>query len=535
MDVNLILKDFIDYLIYYIDSFKTNIVYQISIPFINVIDNIYHVRIIIKPIGLLRSLNNVVKSLLMQTSDYISNVLVYTKTRETDIEINIYFKIIDSKLLELPVEILSFILLPLPYQDIKNVCNSNTEIEKRICKSDVFWLQKLKLETGVTLDIIEMKKVYLNYETDVKLDIIEMERVYLNYGTVWVLGLNNYVDKRNIDPKSNPIIQTYIPFDKKVKSVACGNDYIMLLTYDGELWKLRLESTHHFVRKISPEDGIFKRLEIFYEYKDNVVGKRPFIVDVKCNFTLCLALDDNGIVWHYQVNHGFTKINFPIAIISFSVGDNYLLAIDKNNDLWGWGGNDMSAPYSMHGQIYNVLTNLNVKAKFVVCGFLYAFIIDLDNDVWVCGSNLFGQLGIGDIDRVDVWTKVNKKAKFIACDKSFTMLIDLNDNILASGDNTFGQSGLFKASTVFKLLGRKSKYISCGDHYTLSIDMNDELWGCGRNDSGQLGLHIYHYTPNPSYEGNEKNRFKQLTKVNFPYKVKNVSSSLRYSVLTVLY
>lgn len=48
MDVKSILKNFIDYLIYYIDSFKTNIVYKINIPFIKLIDNIYHVRIITK-------------------------------------------------------------------------------------------------------------------------------------------------------------------------------------------------------------------------------------------------------------------------------------------------------------------------------------------------------------------------------------------------------------------------------------------------------------------------------------------------------
>lgn len=505
MYISKLLEKYVYTLINYIDWIRTKfnipISYEINVPLFEIKNDKYYVKIVIKPATYLNAIieeyrkeyEEILRKIFLEIDNNILNAHLSIKILSNTIEINLIFIIYQSRFLRLPNEILLDLLIPLPYTDIKNLCHSDYELQENICDADFFWQKKLEFETDAELPIIEG----------------HMEKVYLNYGTIWIFG--DEYDRK------------YLPTHKKVKHIASGRLYTIYITYDDEVWSIGKnigQFRDKSETKFFPERVFFNSDEI------------PIITEIKCKYSHGMALDINGNLWLiYSPNMnvisqvGFKKLDIPYRIKSFSLGEQYFTAIDENNDLWmirQLGPNN-----------YPVPIKLNVKAKSVSCGDNHIMIIDLDDELWGCGYNFFGQLGLSHNEDMDVFVSVNKKAKRVECGGYYTTIIDF-DGILWS-TNGFGSHSFNRRlqDNIFTSSGMKVKSISCGHNFAILTDMEDMIWGFGDNSTGSLGLPLN--PPRKRIPNYKNNVVTNITKIDFPYKVKQISCSYYHSTLLVLY
>jgi alpha-tubulin suppressor-like RCC1 family protein len=176
---------------------------------------------------------------------------------------------------------------------------------------------------------------------------------------------------------------------------------------------------------------------------------------------------------------------------AIACGRQHTVLIDMQDNLWSFGYNlDGELGLGLTGGYKLIPTYIpNIKAKAVSCGDRHTVIIDINNNVLSSGASY----ALGDRLNKNVLTRLqnNIVAKSISCGGQHTMLIDMQDNVWSFGYNKYGQLGLDDVedrSTPTKLKDIKAKFISCGHQNSMIIDMNDNILTCGNNRNGQLGL-----------------------------------------------
>ena len=105
--------------------------------------------------------------------------------------------------------------------------------------------------------------------------------------------------------------------------------------------------------------------------------------------------------------------------IAASAGADFVLALQKNGNLWAWGAND-------HGQVGNGDTTLQYypvrimdSVKFISAGWEHSLAIKEDRSLWAWGDNYAGQLGTG----------------VVGIDKSLP--VKIMENVIAAAADTF--------------------------------------------------------------------------------------------------
>ena len=194
------------------------------------------------------------------------------------------------------------------------------------------------------------------------------------------------------------------------------------------------------------------------------------------------------------------KVNVKFDKVSAG-GNNHMLAIDEEGNLWAWGGNS----YGQLGDGTNVdrenPIQISTERKFkeVSAGSLHSLAIDEEGKLWSWGRNEKGQLGNNTITNSNNLIRVQMEEslsfKMIATGKVNSMAIDENGNLWAWGDNSYGQLGdgtktlkkvpvKIKEETKFKkvVLPIEVQEVQC-----LAIDEENNLWGWGNNAWGQVG------------------------------------------------
>lgn len=191
-----------------------------------------------------------------------------------------------------------------------------------------------------------------------------------------------------------------------------------------------------------------------------------------------------------------------------SVGDDYTVIIDNNQNIWSWGGN-------INGQLGDgseenrlvptkIRLDQNIKFKSIAASRFHTVALDNDGNVWNWGYGFYGQLGDGKdaLSGINIHSYVPKKVFFnnqnlkfqaIAAGDDHTVALDVDGNIWGWGRNNAGQladdSFLNNKTSPIKLDLKDTKFkaIACGMYHTIAIDIDGNIWSWGWNYSGQLG------------------------------------------------
>ena len=210
------------------------------------------------------------------------------------------------------------------------------------------------------------------------------------------------------------------------------------------------------------------------------------------------------------------EVEFSITIefSKISVGDRHNLAIDKEGNLFSWGGSNSTmedgvtafgtAGFKDWGP---AKMKLDFKIKEMSVGdFKHSLVIDNNGYLWSrARSNYYGELGNGTTEASDKLIKIKEDVKFekISAVETSNLAIDNEGNLWSWGNNNCGQIG--DGTSEDKLeptkieTDKKFVQISKGTLFSLAIDDEGNLWSWGNNDYGQIGdgdsSKTYRYKP----------------------------------------
>ena len=224
----------------------------------------------------------------------------------------------------------------------------------------------------------------------------------------------------------------------------------------------------------------------------------PLIGDVRfieVNGSIGSAIDKDGNLWAWGDNYygnlddettdKFIKTPFKykpaMKFTSASLGQINSLAIDKDGNLWGWGGAQIN--------VTDIKTPVQIKSdtKFTKVAITNGnnFAIDNVGNLWAWGRGRYID-GTDELIKIPVQIKSDTKFTKVATGNTCSFAIDSTGNLWAWGNNQFGQLGddttTDRYSPVQIKKGTKfTEVASAPDAYPigLAIDNAGNLWGWG--------------------------------------------------------
>lgn len=247
------------------------------------------------------------------------------------------------------------------------------------------------------------------------------------------------------------------------------------------------------------------------ESKDGSGVKFSFITSNNAN---TVALDTDGNVWTWgknssgQLGNGTTtdndtpqKVLGNVAMIS--TGQNAVLAITKNNELYSWGSglyHKLPKDNSNDTENYLVPTKYesDIKFAYAECGDSNGgMVMDVDGNRYVWGTYTFA-LGVEPAQvgaESDVIPYIPKKVandtikfKNIQLFYNASFAIDDNGNLYGAGGKDtalgFAHDGKVVSKYAQIVRDKKFKEISCVQQkYCMSLDVDGNIWAWGeKND-----------------------------------------------------
>ena len=167
---------------------------------------------------------------------------------------------------------------------------------------------------------------------------------------------------------------------------------------------------------------------------------------------LCSCNINNDNVDNANIDNGNLISNIKISssdIQQISIGGAHILILTKDNDLYGYGGNDFGAfktdPYP--GDLPSDLLIGPVKIDFTgkikqISAGSANFILDENGDVWTWGVTKYGALTFGSNEHSYLFKKIDfpEKIKTI-CDSAGGFFISESGNLYTYGWNLYGEFG----------------------------------------------------------------------------------------------
>lgn len=217
------------------------------------------------------------------------------------------------------------------------------------------------------------------------------------------------------------------------------------------------------------------------------------------------------------ISNFFLNSNKKISFIAN--GASHVLVITTNEEVYGWGRNDM-------GQIGNITSEINPNpilidffkgkgADKISCGDIHSLVGLKTGEVYAFGSNERGQLGDGSTvtKNYPVLIKSNKNIFQISAGGFHSLAITSIDyEVISWGANDFGQLGdttFINSNVPVNVDYLKGKYvskISAGSTHSMCLASN-EVYAWGDNRYGQIGDSSYDKKSIPTLVSN----FKTIT------------------------
>ena len=225
------------------------------------------------------------------------------------------------------------------------------------------------------------------------------------------------------------------------------------------------------------------------------------------NFTACVSYEGevfgfgrNSIGSDYigiDTTEGYVSVQGFPSIIDVVCGENVLLCIDEEKNVWGCGKNFAILGLSSKittASAPTIIKNLKNIIKIVV-GPNFAIALDEYGDIFVCGDNSSGQLGVKDtaVSSFTKNTSVNKITD-IACGNYHSLVLHETGKVFSCGINYHGEIGretqnsknCNKKMEAIETLPVIKKVMATG-FGSKCLDEDNCLWVFGQNYCGDLG------------------------------------------------
>ena len=312
---------------------------------------------------------------------------------------------------------------------------------------------------------------------------------------------------------------------ENIQSVSLGNDFVMVLTNEGEVFAWG-DNSHGQIGNGDSETQLL--------YEENPVKVMEGVTQIDAGYDHALAIAENGdlYVWgdnssgavgngNTQKGYGHIKENIetvPVKILSdvkqAAAGHGNTFAVTNEGELYAWGWNDYGTignGEKSDSQTFEDLsliepTKIMSNINTISVNFLTASAVSQDNELYVWGDNRYTKLlsaqeQSSDSYEIEEILQSPLKISDDAVQASFGILcsyVDKNSNLYVWGNNEFGSVGNGKYGdlnyeTEDAFVNEPQKVISNIVQYAVSgysilaVTQNGSLYAWGTGGSGQLG------------------------------------------------
>ncbi len=299
----------------------------------------------------------------------------------------------------------------------------------------------------------------------------------------------------------------------KIRYETNDNEIIFLDSTTGEFMAMK-EGRASIIAK---EEGTDKIAVISVVVTEN--SDIEPMVETAGSHTVMLKVD--GTVWTYgigeygELGNGETgTLDDPVqaifpegtVITQIATGENHVLALDKEGNVWGWGRNNYYQLGSTNGA--NILVPKKIEwlqnIKKIACGMNNSFAINKEGELYSFGQNSNGEGGIGSYTNNLTVTKANniKDIVDVRAGKNHTIILKSTGEVYVTGSNLYGELGQndsnIRMSKEFVKVPGLSNIVSvsAGASHCMALSYDGSVYTWGSNIKGELGL-----SNNSSYIG----------------------------------
>jgi alpha-tubulin suppressor-like RCC1 family protein len=290
-------------------------------------------------------------------------------------------------------------------------------------------------------------------------------------GTVWFWGDNRSIFDTSEDSVEPRQVQGLV----NIKKVSIGNDFLVALDRDGNVWTLGL----NYIGQLGNGDKIeefisFDTFDLKKRVVPHKVGGLPTVLDIAAGDEHVVALAKDGTVWSWganedgQLGDGTTNArSYPLQVITFGnviavdAGYDYSMALTQNGEVWSWGENasgQIGDATPIDRENWNNVISTPSKTKelkeivAISAGLNYALALDRHGDVWQWGDNEEGIMGRGELKEHGSRSVPKRVVEInevisISAGMDHSLAIKQDGTIWAWGDNK--QKEISPTNTVF--------------------------------------------------------------------------------------
>ena len=416
----------------------------------------------------------------------------------------------------------------------------NSEYNKSKCLNDI----------NTNLSNVKFAEVATGYSHTIALD---------SEGRVWTWGQNSNGELGFDYDIGNSSSRVNTPtcisentssslYGIKIKQISAGLYHSMAIDEEGKVWTWGNNNSKQLGDGTTT--STYNPICLSNITGNKLYGKK--ITKVLAGYNMSMIIDEEGKIWtcgsssngqlgQVEISVGgpadIQCINNDIRLVAkdISLGQNFCLALDSNNDIWSWGSSQNGAsgfssgymipPVKLYGKteklnpLYNqalnsisdlagenVTGNLindetsniisNVKTKKTASAI--TMILDEEGKLYTYGkNNSYGILGDGTTEERAEAICINDKfndeliEEIIYLSNDLAVVKDKKGYIWLWGSNQYGKLGIGTTNTEFSSYPVKQEYkVKSAYVYgntVLIVNENDELYMWGQNNYGQCG------------------------------------------------
>lgn len=185
------------------------------------------------------------------------------------------------------------------------------------------------------------------------------------------------------------------------------------------------------------------------------------------------------------------------------VGQNFVAALDKKGIIYTLGSNEFgqlgrrtserNKLRSLIPDSVNKLTNKKINHKFIDigCGLNHVLAINSDNEVYGWGSNLYGQLGINDVEQsIEKFKIPIKNVVQVTGGENHSIFLTKDGCLFTCGRNKDSQLGVKNVKDTYEMQKVDISNVSevrCHNSFAY-CKINNDLYSWGTGFNGSLGV-----------------------------------------------
>ena len=181
-------------------------------------------------------------------------------------------------------------------------------------------------------------------------------------------------------------------------------------------------------------------------------------------------------------------------------GASHTVVITSQNKVFAWGANGQGQLGQGHTNTVTSIVEIKFKTstdvtssiRGIACGIGHNIAVDINNNLWGWGWNHSGQLGDETRDNIISPKILLFNISVASCGGAHTMAINTSGELSGTGSNACGQLGLGHRNNctsweTITSLQTNNALVRCGEEFTIVISTDRVTHSTGLNITGQLG------------------------------------------------